>query len=249
MIRNRSNKDLTNYDAWRSFDRHVLRGSGRHHGPGNMWLAPADLVKVFGSPGESTIFQTGTGEYHFEDNNLDAFTLFDYKQTDRYWGLNREDEWYTRPVNVRRPLSKRKRKWPSVDEFWSGTEPVEFRLVCDDQADHRKFRRWLRKKVEGAKDLDQSYDERVREKYDSELDICHGEYEKEGIINTKMAVHKWDFTYFMTEEERKAYKGELPSELIPPKMFDLSKAERVVVSREELKTKEMEMEAKKLTGV
>ena len=36
----------------------------------------------------------GTGEYDFEDNNLDIFNLADYKKTDFYWGLNREDEYY-----------------------------------------------------------------------------------------------------------------------------------------------------------
>merc|ERR1712060_175378 len=113
----------------------------------------------------------------------------------------------------------------------------------------RKFRRWLREKVAGAEDLAQSLDERVSEKYDSEIDLCHGEWDKPGVINTKMAVHQWDFTYHMTEEELKAYKGELPEKLNPPKMFDLSKAEKVLMSKEELKIKEMEEEAKKAKGL
>ena len=51
-----------------------------------------------------------------------------------------------------------------------------------------------------AKDLEKSYDERVNEKYDSEIDLCHGEFDKPGKINTSMAVHKWDYTFFMPEE-------------------------------------------------
>lgn len=118
--------------------------NGRHHGPGNLWLAPADLVKVFGSPCESRTPYTGTGEYNFEDNNLDAYTIFDYKKTVLYHGLNREDEYYNKPNNLRKPFHKRKRKWPFVTEFWASTELHEFRFVCDDRADYRKFKRWLR---------------------------------------------------------------------------------------------------------
>ena len=64
----------------------------------------------------------------------------------------------------------------------------------------------------------------VREKYDSEIDTSHGEFDKPGELNTSMAVHNWDFTYYMTKEELKEYKGEMPEKLTPPKMFDLSKA-------------------------
>ena len=247
--RTRTSKDLTGYDAWRSFDRQVLKGGcGRHPGPGNMWLVPAHLVKVFGSPADANDFQTGTGEYHFEDNNLDAFTLFDYKQTDLYYGLNREDEYYERPANLRRPLHARKRKRPTVEEFWASDKVFEFRLVCDDQADHRKFRRWLKFKVADGAEMEKGFDERVREKYDPEIDLCHGEWDKPGVINTSMAVHNWDFTHFMTPEELESFKGDMPDKLVPPKMFDLSKSERVVLSKEDLKLKEMEEEAEKMTG-
>ena len=55
-----------------------------------------------------------------------------------------------------------------------------------------------------------------------------------------MAVFNYDFTYFMSKDELKAYKGEKPAKLVPPKMFDLSKAERVFVNKEDIKLKEME---------
>jgi len=40
-------------------------------------------------------------------------------------------------------MHKRKRQWPTVDEFWTSTEPKEFKLTADEQADWRKFKRWL----------------------------------------------------------------------------------------------------------
>ena len=48
VIRTRTSRDLTNYDVWRSYDREVSMQNGKHHGPGNLWLVPSELVKVFG---------------------------------------------------------------------------------------------------------------------------------------------------------------------------------------------------------
>ena len=111
-------------------------------------LAPADLWRVFGMPDEPQNPVNGTGEYNFEDNNLDCYKLYDYKQTDHFHGPNREDDFYTRPKNLRKPIHKRKRKYPSVEEFWNLTEPVEFKLAADERADLSKFRRWFRKQME-----------------------------------------------------------------------------------------------------
>jgi hypothetical protein len=57
-------------------------------------IPPALLVKAFGMPASTRTGFAGTGEYDFEDNNLDVYNLCDYKQTDFYWGFNREDEYY-----------------------------------------------------------------------------------------------------------------------------------------------------------
>jgi hypothetical protein len=53
-----------------------------------------------------------------------------------------------------------------------------------------------------------------------------------------MAIFNWDNTYFMTKEDIKKLKEkpELPK---PPKAFDLSMAERVFITKEELKMREM----------
>jgi heat shock protein HspQ len=86
-------------------------------------VAPADLIKIFGMPDTSETFFQGTGQYTFEDNNLDVFCLYDYKKTDFYHGLNREDEFYLSEANLKKPLHKRKRKYPTIQEFWESTEP------------------------------------------------------------------------------------------------------------------------------
>lgn len=49
----------------------------------------------------------------------------------------------------------------------------------------------------------------------------------------------------MDKEEVKKLK-EKPEPLIPPKSFDFSKAERVVITKEDLKRKEQELEQQKL---
>lgn len=79
FLRNRNNKLLTGYDAWRSFDRTMFKSGGKMPAVAKIMVAPADLIKAFGTPCESTVFDTATGEFNFEDNNLDCFAIFDHK--------------------------------------------------------------------------------------------------------------------------------------------------------------------------
>lgn len=111
---------------------------------------------------------------------MDTYCLYDYKQTDYYHGINREDEYYTTDVNLRKPLHQRKRKYPTSEEFWYSTEPKEFKLSCDDQAEWRKFRRWLRKelaKVAANPDM-KSFSEINEPKFGHEIGISFGNYEE-----------------------------------------------------------------------
>lgn len=134
IIRMRSNRDISKYDAWRCYDRQLLKGGGKQACIRKINLIPADLVKLFGLPSPTETGFEGSGEYHFEDNNLDVFNICDYKQTDFYWGMNRPegDAYYESKENLSKPPHKRDRKWPSVQEFWESTEPKEFRLSCQD---------------------------------------------------------------------------------------------------------------------
>ena len=97
--RQRTDKNLAHYDAWRVSDRTMFKGDGKHPAIAKIFVAPSLLVKVFGMPAPTQIFVEGTGEYNFEDNNLDTYCLMDYRQTDFYHGLNREDEFYEGKLN------------------------------------------------------------------------------------------------------------------------------------------------------
>lgn len=63
---------------------------------------------------------------------MDCYRLFDYKQTDFYHGYNREDEFYLTEKNLKKPEHMRKRKWPSVPEFWALEQPRPFRLLAGE---------------------------------------------------------------------------------------------------------------------
>jgi hypothetical protein len=62
-------------------------------------------------------------------------------------------------------------------------------------------------------------------------------------------VFNYDYSYFMSPEEVKKLKGDkaIPK-LTPPKALDLSKAERVFITKEELKQREL-MEQEKLKDI
>ena len=67
------------------------------------------------------------------------------------------------------------------------------------------------------------------------------------VNHENIAAFKWDFTYFMNDAEKKALK-EKPEIPVPPKAIDLSVAERVIITKEEIKMREM-MEQEKLKNI
>jgi hypothetical protein len=247
IIRSRTDRSLVNFDAWRCHDRRCFVHDPKHPTTAVLHIAPCDLVKVFGRPCEPTFGDESTGEYLFEDNNLDMYYLFDYKQTDLFYGLNRDDEYYTSPKNTKKPLHQRKRKWPSIQEFWDSDELMPFRLIADDQADVRKFKRWFKLQLRKADSMEQSFDDQVLAKYGSQIDVCLGDFNEKGVLNTDMAVYQLDWTQFMSKQELKEYKGDKLEPLVKPKMFDLSKAKRVKTTREEIKMRELARNAEAAT--
>jgi hypothetical protein len=110
-----------------------------------------------------------TGEYDFEDSNLDVYNIYDYKKTDFYHGINREDEYYER--KYRQKKFKRVQKWPTIQEFWESQEPHEFKVECTSQADMRKFKVWLRLIMrEVASDSNyEPFDKMIENKYTKEI--------------------------------------------------------------------------------
>lgn len=240
FIRNRTNRDISNYDAWRVHDREFMKTGGKMQCTRKIMVPPALLIKAFGEPDFSRTGFDGTGEYEFEDNNLDLFNIADYRQTQMYHGLNREPEFYDRDLN--KPPQKREIPRPTIEEFWTITTPKEFKLYAGEQADFRKFKTWLRKFLKEVASRPTNLEEEALAKYAAEIDICVGNYEEKGNVNhTDIAVFKYDFTYFMTPEEIKKLSEErLPEPLTMPKSFDLTKAERVYITKEELKRRELE---------
>lgn len=211
-----------------------------------MMLSPASLVRCFGWPETSQVLLHGSGQYDFEDSSLDAYSIFDYKQTTLYHGLNREDEYYDTPKNMRKPPQARKRKWPDLEEFWTSEEPKPFRFVADDKAEWRKFVRWLRKEIEHREKIGGSYEQDALDKFGHEFDISHGEWDVKGKVNhDNIAVLQYDWTHHLTKAELKAVKKEdLPEPFESPKMPDLSAVERIFVDKDEIK---QEMEEEKVS--
>lgn len=81
LIRTRTNKTMEGYDAWRCHDRYVVTLGSKSPNVARFSIAPSLLLKIFGIPDEPAFGLVSTGEYNFEDNNLDCYKLFDYKQT------------------------------------------------------------------------------------------------------------------------------------------------------------------------
>jgi hypothetical protein len=78
-----------------------------------------------------------------------------------------------------------------------------FKLVADDHADVRKFKRWLQLELKKVGSKQQSFDDMVLEKYEKEIDISLGKYDERSVPHTDMAVFKFDWRDFMNKEEVK----------------------------------------------
>jgi hypothetical protein len=88
-------------------------------------------------------------------------------------------------------------------------------------ADVKRFKTWFKKTVYGSADL-KDYTEKLLAQH-GKMELEFDNYEKTYEIDlTEPAVHKWDNTYFMTEEEKlKAPKME---KVERKTMIDLEKA-------------------------
>lgn len=93
--------------------------------------------------------------------------------------------------------------------------------------------------------MEKSFEEEIMAKYGKKIDICLGDWNEKGVINRDMACHKLDCTQFMTEGEIKEYPHGPVTLTVAPTMFDLSKAKRVKITKEDLELKEQEEEARK----
>ena len=79
LVRTRTSRDMTNYDVWRCHDRTVFVADPRKQIVAKLIAAPALLEKIFGIPDAPSMGIVSTGEFNFEDNNLDCYRLYDYK--------------------------------------------------------------------------------------------------------------------------------------------------------------------------
>lgn len=119
--------------------------------------------------------------------------------------------------------------------------------MASEQADWRKFKRWLRRHLSKVEGNDFDFDKDALEKH-ADLDICLGDFDKKGVVNTDMAIFKWNNSIFMTEEEiKKTPEDKRAKPLTPVHQFDLSKAERVIVNKSDLKVQEIQAEQEKLS--
>ena len=125
---------------------------------------------------------------------------------------------------------------------------MQFKLICDDNADLRKFKRWLNLELKKAGSMEKSFDDKVLDKYKDDIDLCMGDFEEKSKPNTDMAVFKLDWTHFMTPEEVKQ-QAETLAPLTKAKYPDMKKAKRVKTTREEIRLQEMIKEAEEKVAI
>jgi len=120
--------------------------------------------------------------------------------------------------------------------------------MASEQAEWKKFRRWLRNHLQDIEESGFDYDTAAYEKFGSSLDICTGDYEKDDKINTEMAIFKWTNEQYMSPEDVKKTPADKRAKLpVAPQMFDLAEAERIVLNKSDLKVTEIQAEQENLS--
>jgi hypothetical protein len=91
-------------------------------------------------------------------------------------------------------------------------------------ADVKRFKTWFKKKVYDSENH-KDYTEQLLAKY-GKMELEFDNYEKTYEIDlSEPAVHRWDNTYFMTEEEKQ--KAPKIEKIERKTMIDLEKAKRI----------------------
>ena len=88
---------------------------------GYIEISPVNLIKKFGFPNMCDGYKV-SGEYAFEDENGDVFTLYDWKYTTLYDSENT----YT------------------PEEFWKLKHPMEFNIGGNSKHNLNKFKRFVK---------------------------------------------------------------------------------------------------------
>lgn len=230
VIRTRTSRDLSNYESWRVWDRNLEIGNYKRDHASWIKLAPADLVKTFGSPSESASHES-TGEYTFEDNQLDLFVIAEYKQTQHYRGYDREDAYYERQESMLHE-HKRKPRYPTEEDFWAKEEPVEFKLWCADYAQFRKFKKWIRLAI---RDNKEDHGAAMSAKFGHLFPEYKYENDTSSFVNfdpAEIPIFNYSTVDFMDKKAKKNSDFKLPT---PARMVNKETAEDVVLTADDIR--------------
>ncbi|CAD8071388.1 unnamed protein product [Paramecium primaurelia] len=176
-----------------------------------IYLSPKGLIHAFGMGMDPWRNKLATKEFDFEDSNLDKFCLYDAKQTTKFWGPNKSEQFYNKQQYLK-PIYRKKR-WPTYDEFWNQEEKAPFRVNCTRYGDFRKFKEWIQQEIERCSKLP-SFEERVLKKYGQPE--FYDDYSKNYQCKTEPAVYKYTREYFLEKGQKLDQSNVLNIPLQPP---------------------------------
>jgi len=222
IIKNRTSRDITDYDAWRCMDRTLYVPCVYKTPTTKIILSPTQLIHCFGDP----IWYSAnkwSGFYIFEDNNLDLFIIAEPNITTFGRGENKDDRYYEEQKKKIK-IQKRDKKWPSPEEFWETDAQHEFFVYASAYAAFRKFKVFLRQDIQ-KKLKEPSFTERMNRKYGhnfngfEEFGKDYDKYNERGI--DQVAVFKYSWVDYLTPDEKKVMKNEIPELPQPAKFVEM----------------------------
>ena len=242
VILTKSSRDLTNYSAWKSYDRDILVPFYNRTPTSVIKLSPKLMRHVFGDP-DWNPSSTSSGIYKFEDSNLDCFVVAEPHRTTATRGVNKSPEFYENERQTK-PSGRREKPWHEFEEFWNSEDEYDFFIFSDNYAEYRKFKAWIRREIARNKDKP-SIKERVQQKYGDlfqcfdDYDVDYSDYNERGAEN--MGIFNFSWVDHLDKKERKELKNEIPPLPTPAEFLPFDIAEKMDLSKEELEALYQEM--------
>ena len=220
VIKDRTSRDITNFNAWRVIDRQLLVPEPYKSPISKLSVSPADLIHCFGEP-HRYMAKRCSGFYMFEDNNMDMYVLAEPNLTTYGRGFNKSDEYYEEQKKIH--ISKRVKKYPTVEEFWESKQTYDFFLYCTPYAEYRKFKIFLKQQIEELL-KQQSFEVKMEPKYGeifNSFDNFDADYTKYTERDVSLVpVFNYIWADYLDEDERKKMKNEIPDIPKPPELVE-----------------------------
>ena len=100
---------------------------------------------------------------------------------------------------VHKKKSPPRQRWPTPEELWRYTTPIEFCVQASVYAALPKFKRWLREQLQAAEKSPKSREQQLLDKYG--VPQVYNDFDGKHELDRSATIYRYDYRHFLTETE------------------------------------------------